>query len=123
MKMVQFPVDLARESVIIGAEAAALAEKVAADHTAIENKAPLVADALIQNGVVDEIHKQATVDMLRNPVATLDIVARMAKMASKPHSMGASTTEKTAAGEHDPQFPPQKESDRIFEETLGAVTP
>ena len=84
---------------------------------------PLVADALIQNGVVDEMHKQATVDMLRDPVAALDIVARMAKMANRPHSMGAPTTEKTAAGEHDPQSPPQRESDRVFEETLGAVTP
>lgn len=123
MKNISIPADLARESVIIGSEAAALAEKVAADQSVIDTKAPLVAQAMIDNGVVDEMHKQATIDLLRDPAATLDIVARLSKLASAPRSMGSAAASAEKSAEYNPQFPPQKESDRVFEETLGAMTP
>lgn len=108
---------LLRESVNIGIEAAALCEKVAADQTVIDNKAPLVADTLIEFGLVDPMSKQATVDLLRDPGSTLDIVAKLAAQARQPRSMGGSVS-KSAADVYDPQNPPQKESDRTFEDIL-----
>lgn len=117
-KTVEVPVDLLRESVQIGEEAAALCEKVAADQTELETNAPLIADVLIENGLVDQFDKAATVKLLRDPSASLDIVSRLAKQASQPVRMGASISSGPEA--YDPQFPPQKESDRIFAEKLGA---
>jgi 4-hydroxy-3-methylbut-2-en-1-yl diphosphate synthase IspG/GcpE len=111
------PVELAREGVNIMTEAAALAEKVAADQSALEAKAPLVADALIENRLVDPIDKAATEQLCIDPGAMQDMIVRLSKQAAQPRSMG---TAKTAAGESDPQNPPEKESDRIFRETLGS---
>lgn len=115
-KTIEVPNDLMQESVEIGAEAAILCEKVASDQAAIMAKAPLVADSLIQNNIVDAMDKEATIQLLMDPVTTLDIVARLSKQASPPRSMGR--PEKAAQEVYDPRFPPQKESERIFAETL-----
>ena len=106
-----------RESVEIGIEAAALCEKVAADQTAIADKAPLVADTLIENGLVDSMHKNSTVEMLHDPGSTLDILAKVAVLVRQPRAMGGGVA-KSAAEEIDPQNPPEKESDRVFAEKL-----
>ena len=120
MSTITVPLDLMRASVNIGAEAAALCEKVAADQTVLETKAPQVVDVLIENGLVDSLDKEATVQLLQDPGATLDVVARLAKRASAPRAMGSTT--KSAGGEHDPQFPAQKESDRVFEAGLNSAS-
>lgn len=123
MATVEVDVELLREGVQMGAEAAALGEKVAADQAAIEAKAPLVLDALVEHGVVDSHDKEAALGWLKDPNKTLDLVAKLAKRAAVPRRMGSGTSEKLARAEHDPQFPAPKESDRVFAETLGQVEP
>ena len=120
MKTIEVPLDLMRSGVQISAEAAAICEKVAAEQTMLETKAPQVADAMIENGLVDPLDKDATVQLLQDPGAMLDIVTRLTKQAAAPRAMGS--TVKAADGEHDPQFPAQKESDRVFEEKLGSAS-
>ncbi len=119
-KNVEVPIDLVRESVQIGVEAAALCEKVAADQSVIDSKAPLVANTLVENGLVDLLDKEATVGLLRDPCATLDIVAKLAAQA-RPRSMGGGTSAKSAMDEYDPQNRPEPESSRVFADKLNAV--
>ena len=80
------PVDLARESVNIMTEAAAFAEKVAADQFALETKAPLIAEALIENGLVDPLDKAATAQLCADPAALQDMVVRISKQAAYPRA-------------------------------------
>ena len=114
---VEIPVEMLRESVQIGQDAAALAEKVAADQTAIEAKIPLVVDTLVENGLIDHMDKEATVKLLQDPVKAIDVIERLSKQASRPRSMGMPSKAAVDAG-FDPQSPPQAESDRIFAEKL-----
>ena len=119
MKTSEVPIELMRSGVQIGAEAAAICEKIAAEQTMLETKAPQVADVLIENGLVDPLDKEATVQLLQDPGAALDIVTRLGKQAAAPRSMGH--TIKAADDGHDPQFPAQKDSDRVFEEKLNSA--
>lgn len=113
---IKMPAELATESVNIMADAAALATKVAEDQARLDSRAPLVADVLIENGIVDELDKQAAVEMLTDPAKLQDMVSKLAKHAAAPRSMGAPVT----SGEivSDPQFPAEKESDAVFRNIL-----
>lgn len=120
MKQIEVPVDLVRTGVQIGTEAAAICEKVAADLSARTLKAPHVVDALIERGIINVLDKQATIDLLLDPVAPLDMIERLSKMATTPRAMGAAV--KTANSEdYDPRFPPEKESDRVFFDKMSSM--
>lgn len=120
MKTIKLPADLARELVSLSADASALSEKVAADISAVEAKAPTVADILIDSGLVDGLYKESTEKLLMDHSAVLDVVARLAKQASAPRRMGR--PEVTTKASYDPQNPPEKESDRIFREKLNSLS-
>lgn len=122
-QMVKVPVsivNLIKESVAISKDAAQLCEKVAAQQQTIDVKAPMVADALIEAGIVDPLDKEATVQLLTDPVASLDIITKLAKQASKPKSLGQPV--KVAKDDYDPRFPPPSEADRVFAEKLLGVS-
>jgi len=120
MNTVEVPVKLLRDNVHVTSEAAAICQKIAADQTAVQTKAPQVVNYMIENGLVDAMDKEATIQLLSDHAATLDIVSRLVKQARSanetPRTMG--TAVKESRSSHDPQFPPQKESDRVFEQML-----
>lgn len=120
MNTVKLPAELARELVSLGADASMLSEKVAADISAVEAKAPTVADILIDSGLVDGLYKESTEKLLMDHSAVLDVVARLAKQASAPRSMGQPAA--TPSVSYDPQNPPEKESERIFREKLTSLS-
>lgn len=116
MSTIQLPTDIVRESVAISADAAALAEKVAADRQQVEAMAPLVADTLIENGFAEPSNKEATVKMLTDPVSALKAISAMAKSASTPAPMGTAVTEKSSGYEPRTERRP---SDVAFEEAFS----
>ncbi len=118
MSTVQVPLDLLKSGVEIGAGAAALCEKVATQQNEMAAKAPMIADTLIECGVIDILDKESTVKLLQDPGKTLEIVGRLGKQASKPRSMGSS--EKTASEPYDPQNPPPAPSHLAFENRLNS---
>ena len=118
-KMVTVPVDLLRESVEIGKEAAALCQRVAAQKHEVSAKAAMAANELVENNIIDPLRKTATVEMLQDHGKTLEIVARLCKQASRPRPLGAGVTKE--AEEYDPRFRQEPESYRVFAEMLQSA--
>lgn len=116
---VEVPVKVLRASVELGAKTAALCKRVETERSAIETKAPLVAEALIAAGVVDPFDKKAALTLLNDPVKTLDMLVKIAGMLrtanEKPRPMGAPITKAASAGFGGSLL----ESDRVLAERLG----
>lgn len=76
-KLLIVPKEIISESVVTAHRAAAMAEKVSSEMAKVSAKAPVIVDAMIGDGLLDQTHKQATIDKLCDHVAALDVLARV----------------------------------------------
>lgn len=111
-KLLIVPKEIISESVATAHRAAAMAEKVAGEMAKVAAKAPVIVDAMIGDGILDQSHKQATIDKLCDHVAALDVLARVMSL-HKQSRLGKAIKPDAAR-----QSRRESEADRVFAENF-----
>ena len=115
MAMITIPEEILQESVALIADAGRALDKMASELDAYKQKAPMVVEAMLDHGVIDEFDKAAAVVDLQNPQNALNYLVKLSR-AVKPRSMGAAA--KQASAVNNGYVSKRSAADEAFENAL-----
>lgn len=88
MTTLKLPIDMAKADVQLLKSAAELARDVVAVQSKLAATAPIIADMLISQGLLDPMEKDAAEKKLADPTGVQEILMNVTKKAGQPRPMG-----------------------------------